>query len=246
MALVVRSIEEHRVALRTELPTRLGMCLAGDVMRNQEWRLAVALMPAAGVADSFGGEPIEEDGLAFSALLPGSLSVRRLRKIERQHEQESGGGVTLPVSRAGAFEGVPGQRRGLSTWRSSACWSPGPCLNLRSREAWISSAPRRSYEKHQRAGELFPRTRRFVKDSARASAHRRRFPAAERAAPSGRKPDRQPLGHRRGPLPAFWIEVGAAKRTPCGEWRDAFSALWAMNATRRALAARVECPLCGS
>jgi hypothetical protein len=34
--------------------------------------------------------------------------------------------------------------------------------------------------------------------------------------------------HRRRPLPTLGIEVGAAKRTTSGEWRDAFSALWAM------------------
>jgi hypothetical protein len=55
-----------------------------------------------------------------------------------------------------------------------------------------------------------------------------RLPAAQRAAPAGREPDRNPLTHRRRPLPTLGIEVGAAKRTTSGERRDVFSALWAM------------------
>ena len=88
------------------------MRLAGNVVWDQEWKLAVALMAPAGVADSLGREPIEEDRLTFSALLPGALRVRRLRKIERQHEHESGGGVTVPVSRAGAFVRVSVKEEG--------------------------------------------------------------------------------------------------------------------------------------
>src|SRR6185312_17503970 len=55
-----------------------------------------------------------------------------------------------------------------------------------------------------------------------------RLAAAERTPPAGRDPDRPPLMHRRRPLPALWIEVGAAQGTPRGKWRYAFSALWAI------------------
>jgi len=76
VSLVVRSIEEQCVALCAELPIWLGVCFARDIMRNQKWRLAVALMSTAGVTSSLVGESVEEYDLAFSALLPCAHSLR--------------------------------------------------------------------------------------------------------------------------------------------------------------------------